>query len=65
MIKQDVKSRCLIFLHDFLPVSSEINPDLIQFTSPPTGSKTGQCLFKNNLPQIELVYDPNKLCPRL
>jgi hypothetical protein len=52
---------------DFLPDTIEIDPDLIQFTSPPSRSKTGQGLYKNTLPQTQLVYydDPNELVTRL
>jgi hypothetical protein len=52
---------------NFLPDTVEIDPDLIQFTSPPSRSKTGQGLYKNTLPQTQLVYydDPNELVTRL
>ena len=52
---------------DFLPVNAEIDPDLIQFTSPLSKSKTGQGLYKNTLPRTQLVYydDPNELVTRL
>ena len=52
---------------DFSSAITEIDSDLIQFTSPPFKSKTGQGLYKNTLPQTQHVYydDPNELVARL
>lgn len=49
----------------FTPIETEIDPNLIQFTTPST--KKGYGLYKTVLPKTQIVYydDPNELVTRL